>query len=64
MSKILQNSLLEKQAEELHFQIEDDQRTYESALNDRDSQIRKLRDECHALMVELQMLLDTKQVIN
>uniref|UniRef100_A0AC34GUQ9 Intermediate filament protein n=1 Tax=Panagrolaimus sp. ES5 TaxID=591445 RepID=A0AC34GUQ9_9BILA len=58
------NSLLEKQIEELHYQIEDDQRTYESALNDRDSQIRKLRDECHALMVELQMLLDTKQTLD
>lgn len=56
------NSLLEKQIEELRYQIEDDQRTYESALGDRDSQIHKIRDECQALMVELQMLLDTKQV--
>lgn len=58
----LQNSLLEKQIQELNFQLEDDQRSYEAALNDRDAQIRKMREECQALMVELQMLLDTKQV--
>ncbi|KAE9549442.1 hypothetical protein FO519_007355 [Halicephalobus sp. NKZ332] len=58
------NSLLEKQIEELHYQIEDDQRSYESALSDRDSQIHKIRDECQALMVELQMLLDTKQTLD
>lgn len=39
-------------------------RSYEAALNDRDAQIRKMREECQALMVELQMLLDTKQVID
>ena len=37
-------------------------RSYEAALNDRDANIRKMREECQALMVELQMLLDTKQV--
>lgn len=58
------NSLLEKQVEELNYQLEDDQRSYEAALNDRDSQIRKIRDECQALMVELQMLLDTKQTLD
>uniref|UniRef100_A0A915ES87 Uncharacterized protein n=1 Tax=Ditylenchus dipsaci TaxID=166011 RepID=A0A915ES87_9BILA len=58
------NSLLEKQAEELNYQLEDDQRSYESALNDRDTQIRKIRDECQMLMVELQMLLDTKQTLD
>lgn len=60
----MQNSLLEKQIQELNFQLEDDQRSYEAALNDRDAQIRKMREECQALMVELQMLLDTKQVSN
>lgn len=59
-----QNSLLEKQAEELNYQLEDDQRSYESALLERDSQIRKMRDECQTLMVELQMLLDTKQTLD
>jgi len=59
-----QNSLLEKQAEELNYQLEDDQRSYESALNERDNQIRKMRDECQTLMVELQMLLDTKQTLD
>ncbi|VDK50002.1 unnamed protein product [Anisakis simplex] len=58
------NSMLEKQIQELNFQLEDDQRSYEAALNDRDAQIRKMREECQALMVELQMLLDTKQVIS
>ncbi|KAH7732188.1 Muscle cell intermediate filament protein OV71 [Aphelenchoides avenae] len=58
------NSLLEKQVEELNYQLEDDQRSYESALNDRDVQIRKIRDECQTLMVELQMLLDTKQTLD
>ncbi|KAL3112796.1 hypothetical protein niasHT_019770 [Heterodera trifolii] len=58
------NSLLERQAEELAYQVEDDQRAYESALNDKDTQIRKLRDEAQALMLELQMLLDTKQTLD
>ncbi|KRY27589.1 Intermediate filament protein ifa-1 [Trichinella spiralis] len=58
------NSLLEKQVQELTYQLEDDQRQYESALNDRDGQIRKMREECQALMVELQMLLDTKQTLD
>ncbi|KHJ93375.1 hypothetical protein OESDEN_06717 [Oesophagostomum dentatum] len=58
------NSLLEKQIQELNYQLEDDQRSYESALNDRDAQIRKMREECQALMVELQMLLDTKQTLD
>ncbi|KAI6188695.1 Cytoplasmic intermediate filament protein [Aphelenchoides besseyi] len=58
------NAILEKNLEELNFQLEDDQRNYESALNDRDTQIRKIRDECQMLMVELQMLLDTKQTLD
>uniref|UniRef100_A0A0N5AIC8 Intermediate filament tail domain protein n=1 Tax=Syphacia muris TaxID=451379 RepID=A0A0N5AIC8_9BILA len=58
------NALLEKQIQELNFQLEDDQRSYEAALNDRDAQIRKMREECQALMVELQMLLDTKQTLD
>jgi intermediate filament protein if len=58
------NMLLEKQVQELSYQLDDDQRQYESALNDRDAQIRKMREECSALMVELQMLLDTKQTLD
>ncbi|CAI5455312.1 unnamed protein product [Caenorhabditis angaria] len=58
------NSLLEKQIQELNYQLEDDQRSYEAALNDRDAQIRKMREECQGLMVELQMLLDTKQTLD
>jgi len=58
------NSMLEKQVQELTYQLEDDQRQYEAAINDRDAQIRKMREECQALMVELQMLLDTKQTLD
>ncbi|CAJ0563957.1 unnamed protein product, partial [Mesorhabditis spiculigera] len=58
------NSLLEKQIQELNYQLEDDQRSYEAALNERDAQIRKMREECQSLMVELQMLLDTKQTLD
>lgn len=58
------NAILEKNLEELNFQLEDDQRNYESALNDRDTQIRKIREECQMLMIELQMLLDTKQTLD
>lgn len=60
----LQNLTLEKQTQELTYQLEDDQRTYEQALNDRDSQIRKMRDECQSLMMELQSLLDTKRTLD
>jgi len=56
--------MLEKQVQELTYQLEDDQRQYEADLNDRDAQIRKMREECQALMVELQMLLDTKQTLD
>jgi intermediate filament protein if len=58
------NAMLEKQIQELNYQIEDDQRSYEDALNAKDAQIRKMREECQALMVELQMLLDTKQTLD
>ncbi|KAI6241650.1 hypothetical protein M3Y99_00326000 [Aphelenchoides fujianensis] len=58
------NAMLEKQIQELNYQIEDDQRNYEDALNAKDNQIRKLREECQALMVELQMLLDAKQTLD
>jgi intermediate filament protein if len=58
------NIMLEKQVQELMYQLDDDQRQYEAALNDRDSQIRKMREECQALMMELQMLMDTKQSLD
>lgn len=53
MSVDLQNSLLEKQAEELNYQLEDDQRSYETALNDRDSAIRKIRGRNAGLYLPL-----------
>ncbi|CAD5228822.1 unnamed protein product [Bursaphelenchus okinawaensis] len=58
------NGMLEKQIQELNYQLEDDQRSYENALTDKDNQIRRVRDECQNLMVELQMLLDTKQTLD
>ncbi|KAI6222633.1 hypothetical protein M3Y95_00914300 [Aphelenchoides besseyi] len=58
------NNLLQGTIQQLHGQIEDDQQNYEQSLNDRDKQIRKVREECQGLMVELQMLLDTKQSLD
>ncbi|VDM25200.1 unnamed protein product [Toxocara canis] len=55
------NSLLEKQVADLNFQMEDEQKAYEFTLKERDEQTRKIREECEALMLELQNLLDTKQ---
>lgn len=58
------NIMLEKQLQELNHQIDDDQRQYESALNDRDAQLRRMREECQTLVAELQALLDTKQILD
>ncbi|CAD6185097.1 unnamed protein product [Caenorhabditis auriculariae] len=58
------NLLLEKQIEDLNYQMEEDMRSYEQSLNDRDVTINKLRDESKVLMVELQMLIDTKQTLD
>jgi intermediate filament protein if len=58
------NAMLEKQVQELTYQLSDDQRQYESALNDRDLQIRRMREEVHSLMMELQALMDTKQSLD
>uniref|UniRef100_A0A0M3IC60 Cytoplasmic intermediate filament protein n=1 Tax=Ascaris lumbricoides TaxID=6252 RepID=A0A0M3IC60_ASCLU len=57
------NSLLEKQVGDLNFQMEDEQKTYEFTLKERDEQTRRVREECEALMLELQNLLDTKQTL-
>lgn len=56
------NMLLEKQIQELNYTLEEDNRTYEAALAERDVSINKMREECQALMLELQMLLDKKTV--
>nr|pir hypothetical protein K05B2.3 - Caenorhabditis elegans [Caenorhabditis elegans] len=58
------NLLLEKQIEDLNYQMEEDMRSYEQSLNDKDTSINKLRDESKILMVELQMLIDTKQTLD
>jgi len=58
------NIMLEKQLQELNHQIDDDQRQYETALNDRDAQLRRMREEVHTLVAELQALLDTKQILD
>lgn len=36
------------------FQLADDQRQYELALNDRDATLRRMREECQQLVAELQ----------
>uniref|UniRef100_A0A914RAN2 Uncharacterized protein n=1 Tax=Parascaris equorum TaxID=6256 RepID=A0A914RAN2_PAREQ len=43
--------------------MEDEQKTYEFTLKERDEQTRRVREECEALMLELQNLLDTKQTL-
>jgi len=58
------NALLEKQVQELNYQLNDDQRQYETALNDRDATLRRMREECQTLVAELQALLDTKQMLD
>ncbi|KAI6190746.1 Intermediate filament protein family and Intermediate filament, ifa/ifb family-containing protein [Aphelenchoides bicaudatus] len=58
------NNLLQHKIQQLNIQLGEDQHNYEGSLNERDNQIRKVRDECQSLMVELQMLLDTKQSLD
>ncbi|PAV64777.1 hypothetical protein WR25_26264 isoform A [Diploscapter pachys] len=58
------NMLLEKQIQDLQFQMEEDMRSYETALNDRDVGINKMKEECKVMIVELQMLIDTKQTLD
>ncbi|VDN01708.1 unnamed protein product [Thelazia callipaeda] len=45
-------------------ELNDDQRQYETALNDRDATLRRMREECQTLVAELQALLDTKQMLD
>jgi len=54
---------LEKHLADLNYQYEDDQRTYEATLEERVTQIRRTREECEVLVVELQMLIDKKETI-
>ncbi|CAJ0581350.1 unnamed protein product, partial [Mesorhabditis spiculigera] len=58
------NALLEKEVQNLNYQLGDDQRQYELALNDRDATLRRMREECQTLVAELQALLDTKQMLD
>jgi intermediate filament protein if len=58
------NTQLESQVKELHHQLESDIRQYEQSLNERDSVLRKMRDECQLLVSELQNLLETKQMLD
>ncbi|KAF1746711.1 hypothetical protein GCK72_023168 [Caenorhabditis remanei] len=60
-SRIMQNN---KRKEDLTNLADDEGLAYEAALNDKDAHIRKLREDCQSLMVELQMLLDTKQTLD
>ncbi|EFO91433.1 hypothetical protein GCK72_006116 [Caenorhabditis remanei] len=58
------NAILEKEVQNLNYQLADDQRQYETALNDRDATLRRMREECQTLVAELQALLDTKQMLD
>uniref|UniRef100_A0A0N4ZIU4 PDZ domain-containing protein n=1 Tax=Parastrongyloides trichosuri TaxID=131310 RepID=A0A0N4ZIU4_PARTI len=58
------NAILEKQAEELRYQMSDEARSYEAQIADRDSQINKMKKEADALMIELQLLLDKKTTLD
>lgn len=46
------------------LQLTDDQRQYEQALNERDAQLRRMKDEVQSLIAELQSLLDTKKMLD
>ncbi|KAI6197480.1 hypothetical protein M3Y94_01229200 [Aphelenchoides besseyi] len=58
------NAQLEKDVQNLNYQLNDDQRQYEAALNERDAQLRRMKDEVQSLVAELQALLDTKQMLD
>ncbi|KAI6216463.1 hypothetical protein M3Y99_01821500 [Aphelenchoides fujianensis] len=58
------NAQLEKEVQNLNYQLNDDQRQYEQALNERDAQLRRMKDEVQSLVAELQALLDTKQMLD
>ncbi|KAK0395366.1 hypothetical protein QR680_001247 [Steinernema hermaphroditum] len=58
------NIQLEKEVQNLNYQLSDDQRQYEQALNDRDATLRRMREEFNTLVSELQALLDTKQLLD
>lgn len=46
------NALLEKEVQNLNYQLTDDQRQYEAALNDRDATLRRMREECQTLVMK------------
>ncbi|TMS35081.1 hypothetical protein L596_002552 [Steinernema carpocapsae] len=58
------NVQLEKEVQTLNYQLSDDQRQYEQAINDRDATLRRMREEFNTLVAELQALLDTKQMLD
>ena len=61
---LLQNNQLERSVRDLNKQLDNDQRQYEASLNNRDAELRKMRDESQQLLIELQNLLDTKQLLD
>ncbi|CAJ0917572.1 unnamed protein product, partial [Mesorhabditis belari] len=58
------NARLEKEAQTLHSQLDDDHRQYEDAINYRDRELRRLREESQRFHIELQELLATKQILD
>uniref|UniRef100_A0A0N5A832 Intermediate filament tail domain protein n=1 Tax=Syphacia muris TaxID=451379 RepID=A0A0N5A832_9BILA len=57
------NSFLSKQVIDMNNQLEDEQKRYELALEEREKSIQKLREESEALVQEFQRLLDTKETL-
>lgn len=54
------NSLLEKQTKDLRVQLEQEQKNYTLILEERDSSVRKLHEECEAHVIQMQDLLEKK----
>ncbi|CAD5215372.1 unnamed protein product [Bursaphelenchus okinawaensis] len=55
------NAVYEQQIVALTYQADDERRMYEDHLNMKDDEIRKAKEERDANMMELQILLDTRQ---
>lgn len=60
----MKNILLEKQIQDLTYRMEDDQKQFESTMNDRNCEIRKMNDEIKFLLNEMNKLFDKKQSLD
>lgn len=64
LDDFLQNAALANQLKELTYQLEEEQRLFQVELNNRDGQISRMAEESQSLLMEMQMLLDTKQTLD